>query len=169
MANLVKQHDFNEMLVWETAIIMLKKPECDLAYGDEASWHFIKTVLTGKNDRKACIHFLKSEAAPLAKLSAECIKVRSERSRELCLLLRNIEPSMKGEQNNPSRKVVDSSIVHRIDQFYSPVEKKYGFLQSFKAVSDGLSDERKIQVFSGLLEREVLEWFLVSVFLLDWN
>ena len=31
-------------------------------------------------------------------------------------------------------------------------------------MSDGLSDERKIQVFSGLLEREVLEWFLGSRF-----
>ena len=31
-------------------------------------------------------------------------------------------------------------------------------------MSDGLSKERKIQVFSGLLEREVLEWFLGSCF-----
>ena len=31
-------------------------------------------------------------------------------------------------------------------------------------MSDGLSNERKIQVFSGLLEREVLEWFLGSRF-----
>ena len=43
-------------------------------------------------------------------------------------------------------------------------EKGYGFLQSFKAVSDGLRNERKIQVFSGLLEREVVEWFLGSHF-----
>ena len=71
MANFVNQHDFNEILIWETAIIMLRKPERDMVYGDEASWHFIKTVLTGKNDRKACIHFLKSEAAPLARLGAE--------------------------------------------------------------------------------------------------
>ena len=32
MANFVNQHNFNEMLVWETTIIMLKKPERDLAY-----------------------------------------------------------------------------------------------------------------------------------------
>ena len=31
-------------------------------------------------------------------------------------------------------------------------------------MSDGLSNERKIQVISGLLEREVLEWFLGSKF-----
>ena len=83
---------------------MLRKPERDLTYGNEASWHFNETVLTGKNDRKACIHFLKSEAAPLARLGAKCIKVGSERSRELCLLLRNIEPNIGGEQNNPRRK-----------------------------------------------------------------
>ena len=89
MSSFVSQQDFNEMLIWETAIIMLRKPERDMAYGDEASWHFIETVLTGENDRKACIHFLKSEAAHLAKLGTECIKIGSERSRELCLLLRN--------------------------------------------------------------------------------
>ena len=37
MANFVNQHDFNEMLIWETAIILLKKPERDMAHGDEAS------------------------------------------------------------------------------------------------------------------------------------
>ena len=115
MSSFVNQQDFNEMLIWETAIIMLRKPERDMAYGDEASWHFIETVLTGENDRKACIHFLKSEAAHLAKLGTECIKVGSERSRELCLLLCNIEPNAGGEQNNPGRKVVDSGIVPRMD------------------------------------------------------
>ena len=89
MSSFVSQQDFNEMLIWETAIIMLRKPERDMAYGDEASWHFIETVLTGENDRKACIHFLKSEAAHLAKLGTDCIKIGSERSRELCSLLRN--------------------------------------------------------------------------------
>ena len=89
MSSFVSQQDFNEMLIRETAIIMLRKPERDMAYGDEASWHFIETVLTGENDRKACIHFLKSEAAHLAKLGTECIKIGSERSRELCSLLRN--------------------------------------------------------------------------------
>ena len=89
MSNFVSQQDFNEMMIWETAIIMLRKPERDMAYGDEASWHFIKMVLTGENDHKACIHFLKSEVAHLAKLGTECIKIGSERSRELCSLLRN--------------------------------------------------------------------------------
>ena len=89
MANFVNEHDFNKMLIWETAIIMLRKPECDIAYEDKAYWHFIETILTGKNDRKACIHFLKSKAAPLARFGAESIKVGSERSRELCLLLCN--------------------------------------------------------------------------------
>ena len=89
MVNFVNQHDFNEVLIWGTAIIMLRKPEHDMAYGDEASWHFIEMVLTGENNRKACIHFLKSEAAHLAKIGTECIKIGSERSRKLCLLLHN--------------------------------------------------------------------------------
>ena len=46
----------------------------------------------------------------------------------------------------------------------SLLRKGMGFLQSFKAVSDGLSNERKIQVFSGFLECEVLEWLLGSKF-----
>ena len=71
MANFVNQHDLNEVLIWETVIIMLRKPERDLAYGDEASWHFIETVLTGGNDCKSCIHFLKSKVAPLARLGAK--------------------------------------------------------------------------------------------------
>ena len=50
---------------------MLRKTDQDITYGDEASWQFIKTVLIGENNRKACIHFFKSEAAPLARLNAE--------------------------------------------------------------------------------------------------
>ena len=69
--------------------MMLRKPGCYMAFGDETSLHFIETVLTSKNDRNACRHFLKSEAAALAKLGAECIKFRSERSRELWVLLYN--------------------------------------------------------------------------------
>ena len=115
MANFVNQHDLCEIFIWETAIIMLRKTEQDLAYGDEASWHFIKIVLSGEKNRKACIHFLKSEAASLARLDAESIKVGSERSRELCLLLCNIEPNTGVKQNSFSRKVVDSSIVPRMD------------------------------------------------------
>ena len=40
--------------------------------------------------------------------------------------------------------------------FYGPVKKGYGFLQSFKTMIKGLSDARKIQVFSGLLEDKAL-------------
>ena len=79
-------------------------------------------------------------------------------------MLYNIELNTGGEQNNPNRKVGDSGIAPRMDQLHGPVNKEYGFLQSFKAVSVGLSNERKIQVFSGLLEHEVLEQFLVSCF-----
>ena len=75
-----------------------------------------------------------------------------------------MSPTRGVELNNPSRKVVNSGIVPRMARFHGPVEKGYGFLQSFKAVSDELSNERKIQVFSGLLVREVLEWFLGSRF-----
>ena len=74
---------------------MLRKPKHDMAYGDEASWHFIVKVLMGENNRKACIHFLKSEAAHLAKLGTECIKIGSKSFRELCLLLRNNHLSKK--------------------------------------------------------------------------
>ena len=47
---------------------MLKKFECDMAYGDEASWHFIKMVLTGENDQKSCITFSKARLLKLLDL-----------------------------------------------------------------------------------------------------
>lgn len=81
------------MLVQVTAIIMLRKPDRDMAFGDEASWHFIETVLTVKMTAKL-VYTLSKVKMPLARLNAECIKVGSERSRELCLLLRNIKPNM---------------------------------------------------------------------------
>ena len=55
MTNFVNQHDFNELLIWKTTIIMPRKTEQNMAYGDEASWHFIETVFTGENKWKACI------------------------------------------------------------------------------------------------------------------
>ena len=75
MSSFVSQQDFNEMLIWETAIIMLRKPERDMSYRDEASWHFIATVLTGKNDRKACIHFLKVKLRLLLDLVLNALKL----------------------------------------------------------------------------------------------
>ena len=115
MSSFVNQQDFNEMLIWETAIIMLRKPERDMPYGDEASWHFIETVLTGENDRKACIHFLKSEAAHLAKLGTECIKVGSERSRELCFCSATV---------SKEREVVQRVYSQRGKEKYSNIRKK---------------------------------------------
>ena len=49
-------------------------------------------------------------------------------------------------------------------RFQGPVKMGYGFLQSFKTMSKGLSYTRKIQVFSGLLEDKALLWFLRTKF-----
>ena len=48
--------------------------------------------------------------------------------------------------------------------FHVPVKKGYSFLQSYKTMSEGLLDTRKIQVFSGLQEDEALLWFLSTKF-----
>ena len=47
---------------------------------------------------------------------------------------------------------------------HGPVDKGYGFLRLFKAMSAGMSDKGKRQVFSGLLENKVLSWFLGTKF-----
>ena len=54
---------------------MLRKPEHDMAYGDEASCHFIETVLTGKNDFKACITFSKVKLRLLLDLVLNALKL----------------------------------------------------------------------------------------------
>lgn len=59
MADFVIQHDFNEMLIWETPVIMLRKTEPNMAYGDKASWHFIETVFTRKLTTKLKYTFSK--------------------------------------------------------------------------------------------------------------
>ena len=68
------------------------------------------------------------------------------------------------EVDNPGRKVTNSGIVPQIDWFHGPNERGYGFLQSFKTMSKGMLGARKMQVFSGLLEHEVLLWFLGTKF-----
>ena len=86
------------------------------------------------------------------------------RFKYLCSLLRNIEPNAGDEANSLSEGVTDSGIVPWMNRFHGPVDKGYGFLQSFKAMSAGMSDKGKRQAFSGLLENEVLSWFLGTKF-----
>ena len=54
---------------------------------------------------------------------------------------------MGGGSYNPAKRVKDLGIIPWIGHFHGPVEKGYGFLQSFKTMSEGLSDARKVQVF----------------------
>ena len=164
MPERVSQSELTERVIVETAIIMLSSSERDLTYGNEASWTYIETHLGGENDRKACLHVLKQEARALTCLGADCIRIGSQGSKELCSLLRNIEPNAGDEANSPSEGVTDSGIVLWINWFHGPVDKGYGFLQSFKAISAGMSDKGKRQEFSGLLENKVLSWFLGTKF-----
>ena len=62
--------------------------------------------------------------------------------------------------SNLAKRVEDLGIIPWMGRFHGPVKKGYGFLQSFKTMSKGLSDARKVQVFSGLLEEKALSWFL---------
>ena len=66
--------------------------------------------------------------------------------------------------NNLVKRVKDLGITPWMGCFHVTVEKGYGFLQFFKTISEGLSDTRKIQVYSDLLEDEALLWFLGTKF-----
>ena len=89
MPDRVSQSELTEQIIVETAIIMLSSNEQDLTYGNEVSWTYIETHLGGENDRKACLHVLKQEARALTCLGADCIRIGSQGSKELCSLLRN--------------------------------------------------------------------------------
>ena len=58
----------------------------------------------------------------------------------------------------------DSGIVPQIERFHGPVEKGYTFLQSFKTQLGSFSEEKRKQIFAGLLEGEALSWYLGAVF-----
>ena len=47
-----------------------------------------------------------------------------------------------------------------MERFHGPVEKGYAFLQSFKTMIGSFTNNRKMQIFAGLLEGEALSWYL---------
>ena len=87
MPERVSQSELTERAIVETAIIMLSSNKRDLTYGNEASWTYIETHLGGENNRKACLYVLKQEARALTRLCADCIRIGSQGSKELCSLL----------------------------------------------------------------------------------
>ena len=89
MPERVSQSELNERVIVETAIILLSSNEQDLTYGNEASWTYIETHLGGENNWKACLHILKQEARALTCLGANCIRIGSHGSKDLCSLLHN--------------------------------------------------------------------------------
>ena len=100
----------------------------------------------------------------MARLGSESFRAGSLGYKELLSLLCNNEPNAGVGLNNPAKRVKDFGIIPLMGYFYGPVEKEYGFLKSFKTMSEGLSDARKVQVFSGLLEEKALLWFLGTKF-----
>ena len=58
----------------------------------------------------------------------------------------------------------DSGIVPQTERFHGPVEKGYEFLQLFKTRTGSFLDEKRMQIFAGLLEGEALSWYLGTVF-----
>ena len=134
-------------------------------FGNKEAWDYISTFLCGENDWKSCYFFLRGETGPLARLGSFQIRVGQQGSRELLLLLCNNEPNMGDERaDNPGHKLIDSGIVPKMERFHGPVEKGYAFLQSFKTMTGGFNDNRKMQILAGLLEGEALSWYLGTSF-----
>ena len=124
----------------------------------------METYLCGRRDYQACIHYLRGKAQALARLGLELIRVGSLGSKELLALLCNNEPNAGVGSNNPVKRVKESRIIPWMGRFHGPVKKENGFLYSFKTMSKGFSDARKIQVFSGYLKDEAILWFLGTKF-----
>ena len=129
---------------------MLSLDERDPTFGYEAAWNNIATELIGEDNRKAVLHYLKGKIRPLVQLGTESIQIGSNGAKELLFLLHNIEPNTWDEADNPGKKVTNSSIVPHMERFHGFIEKEYGFLKSFKTISEGMPGSRKMQVFSGL-------------------
>ena len=155
----MSQRKVTNKLIKKIAFLMLSLDKRDPAFGNKAAWDFIATELIGENGRKAVLHYLKGETRPLVYLGTESIRIGSNGAKELLSLLRNIELNMLDEVDNPRKKVTNSGIKPQMEQFHGPVEKGYGFLQSSKTMSKGMPGARKMQVFFGLLEHEVLLCF----------
>ena len=102
---------------------MLSSNEQDHSYGNEASWTYIETHLGCENNRKECLHVLKQEARALTCLGADCIRIGSQGSKDLCSLLRNIEPNAGDEAINQGKKGNNLGIIPRMERFHGPVEK----------------------------------------------
>ena len=109
--------------------------------------------------------FLRGETGLLARLGSFQIRVGQQGSRELLSLLQNNEPNTGDERaDNPRHKLIDLGIVPNMERFHGPVEKGYAFLQSFKTMTGGFNDNRKMQIFAGLLEGEALSWYFSTSF-----
>ena len=90
------------------------------------------------------------------------IWVGKQGSKELLSLLCNIEPNAGEEKlDNPGSKVFNSGIVPQMERFHGPVEKGYAFLQSFKTQTGSFLEEKRKQIFAGLLK--------VRALLVPWN
>ena len=135
---------------------MLESPVRDETLGNPEAWDYMETYLCGEKDYQACIHYLRGKAQAQAILGLELIRVGSLRSEELLALLCNNKPNAGEESNNLVKRVKDLGYYPLDGLFHGPFKKGYGFLQSFNAMIEGLSDTRKIQVFSGLLEDDAL-------------
>ena len=131
------------------AILMLSLEERDSAFSNKAAWDFIARELIGENDLKAVLHYLKGETRPLVRLGIESIQIGSNGAKELLLLLRNLEPNTRDKVDNPGKKVTNSGIVPHMERFHGPVEKGYGFLQSFKTMSKGMPGAEKCKFSLG--------------------
>lgn len=58
------------------------------------------------------------------------------------------------ELDKTGKKLSDHGIMPHRNCFHGPVEKGFGFLKSWKAMSKEILDARKMQVFYGLLKKE---------------
>ena len=100
----------------------------------------------------------------LARMGTFQIRVGKQGSKELLSLPCNIEPNAGEEKlDNPGSKVFNSEIVPQMERFHGTVEKGYTFLQSFKTQTGSFSEDKRMQIFVGLLEGEALSEYLGTV------
>ena len=165
MSGIIQYKDICKSILRETAIIMLESKELIKNFGNKEAWDYISTYLCGEDDCESCSYFLQGESVLLAILGLFQSRAGQQGSWVLLSLLCNNELNVGEERtDNPGQKLFDLGIVPKMERFHGPVEKGFAFVQSFKTMTGSFTDNRKVQIFAGLLEKEALFWHLGTSF-----
>ena len=140
---------------------MLEAEELNKDFGCVEAWEFIGFYICRENDQKSFCHFLKGETQALARLGTFQIWAGKQDSRELLSFFALQQWAQRKGRNNRQpwikRCLIPGQFL-QMERFHGPVEKGYAFLQLFMTRSGSFLDEKRMQIFFGLLEALEKSW-----------